>query len=192
MRKFYILAVLLLFFAGYAFSVQKMEAVLVNGKTILLPLAPVDPRALLMGDYMDLRYVVNADIRAALSKAKAARDNSNASQPKSRVEDTAVEGFAVLRLVNEPVPLAASFIRLDDGKPLLPGEFLLAYRERGHAVTTVATAFYFQEGTARQYEKARFGQFKVADNGKTVLVGLCDKQGKLIEAEIKADSQGDK
>ncbi|MFT4301841.1 MAG: GDYXXLXY domain-containing protein [Desulfovibrio sp.] len=189
MRKLYILSVLILFFAGYAFSVQKMETVLADGKTILLPLAPVDPRALLMGDYMDLRYIVNTDIRAALAKAKVVRDGSNPSQSKSRAEDTAVEGFAVLRISNEPVPQAASFIRLDDGKPLLPGEFLLGYRIRGRAVTTVATAFYFQEGTARQYEKARFGQFKVADNGKTVLVGLCDKQGKLIAPGANADAK---
>lgn len=192
MRKLYILAVLVLFFAGYAFSVQKMETVLANGKTILLPLAPVDPRALLMGDYMDLRYIVNTDIRAALAKARAARDGSNASQSKSRAEDTAADGFAVLRIVNEPVPQAASFVRLDDGKPLLPEEFLLGYKLRGRTVTTVATAFYFQEGTARQYEKARFGLFKVADNGKTVLVGLCDKQGKLIEPEAKNDAQDEK
>ena len=189
MRKLYILAVLMLFFAGYAFSVQKMETVLADGRTILLSLAPVDPRALLMGDYMDLRYIVNTDIRAALSKARAARDGGNASQTKSRAENTAAEGFAVLSIVNEPVPQGASFIRLDDGKPLLPEEFLLAYKVRGHTVATVATAFYFQEGTARQYEKARFGQFKVADNGKTVLVGLCDKQGKLIEPEAKAAAQ---
>lgn len=188
MRKLYILAVLVLFFAGYAFSVQKMETVLADGRTILLPLAPVDPRALLMGDYMDLRYIVNTDIRAALSKARSARDDSNPSRPGSRAEDTAAEGFAVLRIVNEPVPQAASFIRLDDGRPLLPGEFLLEYRLRGRAVATVATAFYFQEGTARQYEKGRFGQFKIAGNGKTVLVGLCDKQGKLIEPEAEVDA----
>ena len=66
MRKIYILLVLGLFFAGYAVSVQRMETVLADGKTILLPLAPRDPRALLMGDYMDLRYTVNDRIRDAL------------------------------------------------------------------------------------------------------------------------------
>ena len=57
MRRLYILAVLVLFLGGYAFSAYRMEAVLAEGKTILLALAPVDPRAPLMGDYMALRYV---------------------------------------------------------------------------------------------------------------------------------------
>ncbi len=170
MRKLYILLVLGLFFAGYAVSVQRMETVLADGKTILLPLAPVDPRALLMGDYMDLRYTVNDRIRNALRATKAAPGSV----------DAGAEGLAVLRVRNEPVPQAADFVRLDDGSPLRNDEFYLAYRLRGHRVITAATAYYFQEGSARQYENARFGQFKVAMNGKTVLVGLCNNEGKLI------------
>lgn len=55
----------------------------------------------------------------------------------------------MLRITNDPVPNAASFVRLDDGSPLQADEFLLAYRLRGYEVQTSATAFYFQEGTAR-------------------------------------------
>ena len=172
MRKLYILLVLGLFFTGYAVSVQRMETVLAEGKTILLPLAPVDPRALLMGDYMDLRYTVNDRIHDALRKAKAASGT-----------DAGAEGLAVLRVRNEPVPQAADFVRLDDGSPLRNDEFYLSYKLRGHRVITAATAYYFQEGTARHYENARFGQFKVAVSGKTVLVGLCNTEGKLIEPQ---------
>lgn len=190
MRKVYILTVLLLFFAGYVFSVQKMETVLADGKTILLPLAPVDPRALLMGDYMDLRYIVNDNIRSALSAAEAERAHRPLSQPKGKAKNTTTEGLAVLRVSNEPVPGVASFVRLDDGRPLLSDEFLLGYKLRGSVVTSAATAFYFQEGTAKRYEMARFGQFKIAGSGKTVMVGLCDKQGKLIEPEPDPGAQG--
>ena len=104
MRKIYILLVLGLFFAGYAVSVQRMETVLADGKTILLPLAPRDPRALLMGDYMDLRYMVNDRIRDALREAKTASGT-----------DAGAEGLAVLRVRHEPVAQAADFVRLDDG-----------------------------------------------------------------------------
>lgn len=65
MRRLYIMAVLVLFLGGYALAAQRMETVRAEGKTILLALAPVDPRAPLMGDYMALRYVVNNDIRKA-------------------------------------------------------------------------------------------------------------------------------
>ena len=208
MRKLYILAVLVLFLGGYGLSVYRMETVLAEGKTILLALAPVDPRAPLMGDYMALRYVVNNDIRKALRGQRAAQGaaqraaqmgaekgaseagasdsvingggvDGGASSPtagaKSRStydESRNAEGFAVLRITNDPLPHAASFVRLDDGSPLQADEFLLAYRLRGYEVLTAAPAFYFQEGTAHQYAGAKFGVFKLAPDGKTLLVGL--------------------
>ncbi|WP_298995583.1 GDYXXLXY domain-containing protein [uncultured Desulfovibrio sp.] len=208
MRKLYILAVLVLFLGGYVLSVYRMETVLAEGKTILLPLAPVDPRAPLMGDYMALRYVVNNDIRKALRGQRAAQGaaqkaaqmnaengaseagtsgnaingggtdggaRSPIASEKNRStydESSNAEGFAVLRITNAPVPHAASFVRLDDGSPLQDDEFLLAYRLRGYEVLTAATAFYFQEGTAQQHTGAKFGVFKLAPDGKTLLVGL--------------------
>ena len=195
MRKLYILAVLVLFLGGYALSVYRMETVLAEGKTILLPLAPVDPRAPLMGDYMALRYVVNNDIRNALRRQSAAQGaaqkaaqmsaengggtdgsarspTASANSRNTHDESRNAEGFAVLRITNDPVPHAASFVRLDDGSPLQADEFLLAYRLRGYEVLTAAPAFYFQEGTAPQYTGAKFGVFKLAPDGKTLLVGL--------------------
>ena len=191
MRRLYILAVLVLFLGGYAFSAYRMETVLAEGKTILLALAPVDPRAPLMGDYMALRYVVNNDIRKALNAQENAQRNAQknptiAAQkdeqkadpgdktPKSSEKKRNAEGFAVLRITDAPVPQAATFVRLHDGSPLQADEFLLAYRLRGHVVTSAAPAFYFQEGTASQYAGAKFGVFKLAADGKTLLVGLCD------------------
>ena len=173
MRKLYILAVLVLFLGGYALSVYRMETVLAEGKTILLPLAPVDPRAPLMGDYMALRYVVNNDIRKALNAQRNTQKTAgNGKVDASREQKHNAEGFAVLRITNEPVPQAAAFMRLYDGSPLQADEFLLAYRLRGYEVTSAAPAFYFQEGTAQQYVGAKFGVFKLAADGKTLLVGL--------------------
>ena len=177
MRRLYIMAVLVLFLGGYALAAQRMEAVRAEGKTILLALAPVDPRAPLMGDYMALRYVVNNDIRKALNAQRAAQraaqeNAGNGKADASREQKHNAEGFAVLRMTNDPVPQAATFVRLYDGSPLQADEFLLAYRLRGYEVTSAAPAFYFQEGTAQQYAGAKFGVFKLAADGKTLLVGL--------------------
>ena len=191
MRRLYILVVLVLFLGGYALAAHRMETVRAEGKTILLALAPVDPRAPLMGDYMALRYVVNNDIRKALTAQENAQKNAqgNAQEHAAKADQKAAtareqkrnaEGFAVLRITNDPVPQAATFVRLDDGSPLQADEFLLAYRLRGYEVTSAAPAFYFQEGTARQYAGAKFGIFKLAADGKTLLVGLCDGGGRVI------------
>ena len=176
MRRLYILAVLVLFLGGYALAAHRMETVLAEGKTILLALAPVDPRAPLMGDYMALRYVVNNDIRKALHAQRNAQENAlNEKTANTHKEKSNAEGFAVLRITNAPVPQAATFVRLHDGSPLQDDEFLLAYRLRGYEVTSAAPAFYFQERTARQYAGAKFGMFKLAADGKTLLVGLCQE-----------------
>lgn len=177
MRRLYILVVLVLFLGGYALAAQRMEAVRAEGKTILLALAPVDPRAPLMGDYMALRYVVNNDIRKALAAQENTQKNEQKADPdgktaKPREKKRNAEGFAVLRITNDPVPQAATFVRLYDGSPLQADEFLLGYRLRGYEVTSAAPAFYFQEGTAHQYAGAKFGVFKLAPDGKTLLVGL--------------------
>ncbi len=204
MRKAYIILVLMLFFLGYIFSVQKMEHIIADGKTVLLALAPVDPRALLMGDYMDLNYVVNGDIYKALRNAASAREPRGpdtappagqadaATRPQSAsAPDMPDQGLAVLRISNAPVPLAADFVRLYDGGPLHADEFLLAYKLRNRRVISLASAFYFEEGSAKRYEEGRFGQFKVADDGKALLMNLCDSQGQPIHYEkaAKNDAQ---
>lgn len=166
MRKIAILAILAVFFAGYAFSAARMENLRANGADILLPLAPVDPRALLMGDYMDLEYTVNGAIWSALRGARE-RDGN--------------EGRAVVRL--SPERREAVFARLDDGQPLAADEAFLAYKVRGRGVLTAATAFYFQEGHAAAYERARYGRMKVDGNGKTLLMALCDEKGADIVPE---------
>ena len=126
-----------------------------------------------MGDYMALRYVVNNDIRKALNAQRNTQKTAgNGKVDASREQKNNAEGFAVLRITNDPVPQAATFVRLHDGSPLQADEFLLAYRLRGYEVTSAAPAFYFQEGTAQQYVGAKFGVFKLAADGKTLLVGL--------------------
>ena len=165
MRKAAILAILAVFFAGYAFSAARMENLRANGVDILLPLAPVDPRALLMGDYMDLEYTVNRDIWSALRKADGRVAN----------ERDGSGGRAVVRL--SPERREAAFVRLDDGRPLAADEAFLAYKVRGRGVLTAAAAFYFQEGHAAAYERARYGRMKVDGNGKTLLMALCDESG---------------
>ena len=51
----------------------------------------------------------------------------------------------------------------------------LRYRLRGNQVWLGTNAYFFEEGSARHYERARFGEFRVdRDTGEAVLVGLRD------------------
>lgn len=131
------------------------ERVLASGQTVLLRLAPVDPRSLMQGDYMDLRYEVARSV------------------PESGTPD---EGSLVLRLDENEV---GHFVRVHGDEPLGPGEILLRYKRRG-SVRLGAESFFFQEGQAERYGRARYGELKVHADGKSVLVGLRDKDFKKL------------
>lgn len=127
------------------------ERILRDGTTVLLALAPRDPRSLLQGDYMALRYSIADDVASAAREAGVA------------------DGVAIVVLDSQGV---ASFLRLDDGEPLASGEHRLRFRKRGDAVRLATDAFFFEEGTAERYSDARFGELRVNAAGSAVLVGL--------------------
>ena len=179
MRNILVLVVLVVFFGGFGFSVSRMETLRANGADALIPLAPVDPRAILMGDYMELEFAVNEDIMRALREKYA-----KALLPQSGVAFLAETSLKDRRGKDVPNPQntvpAFAFSRLDDGSPVAPGEMPLAFKVRGRRVLTASSAFYFQEGDASAYEQARFGRMKLDGKGKTLLITLCDGDGRDI------------
>lgn len=135
--------------------VQK-EWLLQRGDLLLLPLETRDPRSLMQGDYMTLRYAI-------------ARDAGESAEPDGRL---------VVRVDADGV---ATFARYDRGEPLQPGEHLLRYRSRGaFGLRLGAESFFFQEGQGDRYAAARFGMLRVAASGDAVLAGLADAQRQPI------------
>lgn len=129
------------------FLIAKKENTLSTGRTVLMELAPVDPRSLMQGDYMILRYAIAREIS------------------ESQLAD---KGCIVVSLDKNDV---ASFVRVHKDENLQPGEHLLFYRNRG-GLRLGAESFMFQEGLADLYEDARYGELKVDKSGASVLVGL--------------------
>lgn len=147
--------------------VLQKQRVLDEGRTVLLALRPVDPRSLMQGDYMVLRYA-----EALVPAAEAA---------------PAVDGRMVVALDGDGV---ATFRRFDDGRALAGDEQYLRYRIRAPlGVSRSAEAaelhigaesFLFQEGHADAYALARYGVLKVAPDGSSVLAGLADAERRPI------------
>lgn len=139
---------------------QKQEIV-EDGRQVLLRLAPVDPRSLIQGDYMRLRYH---------GEVFPERDNH---------QELPWRGTVILVLDEFGV---ARFARIDDGAPLAPDEIRLAYRSgrRFGSLRYGAESFFFQEGHASLYADADFGVLRVDRDGASVLVGLAGKDGTLI------------
>lgn len=188
MRKLLIVAVLLALLGGVNWSAYKNEDTWQHGEKVVLELVPVDPRALLMGDYMTLNYAINTSIAKA---SREAWQNSPAGQkdPTERTLSLGLEknnsafpenGIAIIRLNNEKM---ATFVRLDNGNPLTQGEHRLFFRVRDERVQVAAAAYYFQEGYAGAYEQAKYGELRVDSNGKSLLVALLNKDLQRIEPE---------
>jgi uncharacterized membrane-anchored protein len=148
--------------AVFTWSVFSKERLLREGTTVLVPLGPKDPRSLMQGDYMRLRYAVPDRILNAATQRADRR------------------GLLVVKLDREG---RASFERVHEkGEELSSREHLLAYFWRGRQVDVGASGFFFEEGKGRLYETARFGELRVAASGSSVLVGLRDEQLKPLGA----------
>ena len=181
MRRLVILALLATVLGGYTLAVFQKERQLANGTEALLRLAPVDPRALLMGDYMTLEYALNRDIQRALEQEYGRKARTHRVGMGNTVWPAS--GRAVIRIPKsgEGIPKReAQFVRLDNGVALESGEAFLVFRVKGWGVTTASMAYYFQEGHGKVFESAVYGRVLLDANGKGLLVALCDAEGKDI------------
>ena len=150
------------------------EGVLEEGETVLLHLSPVDPRSLMQGDYMNLRYAVadSLDGRFDHSTEMARRIAEHEKGQPFRISTRdASEGRIIVALDSNHV---AGAVRADDGQGPGEREAYLRYKVRGGAIRFGAESFFFQEGTADRYSSAVYGELKVGADGKSVLVGLRD------------------
>lgn len=135
--------------------------IIAGGRLVLLEIRPVDPRSLLQGDYMALRYAEQL-------------------MPPEEVSTTLPRiGTAIVALDPHGV---AGFVRIDDGSPLAASEQRLRFKHaRGDgALQYGADAFFFQEGDADLYSDAKYGVLRVDADGNSVLVGLADASRNML------------
>jgi uncharacterized membrane-anchored protein len=151
MREVLALLVGLAILAGAGWTVRERERQLVEGRLVLLELAPVDPRSLMQGDYMAVRFKV---LDAAFGRGRSLA-----------VED----GRLVLRVDARGV---GQYVRRDGGEPLARDEVALRYRVRNGEARLATNAFFFPEGQGKVYEGARYGEARVSATGEVLLSGL--------------------
>jgi len=132
-------------------AIHAREKHLAEGAVVLLELAPLDPRSLMQGDYMALRFRLENEFSGG-ARARKAADGRIVVRPDARG--------------------VAAYVRLDGGEPLAAGELRLRYRVRDGKVKFATNAYFFQEGTARTYERARFGEFRATAGGDLLLTHL--------------------
>ena len=150
------------------FSIAGKERQLATGRVIYLELAPLDPRSLMQGDYMALRFRIANDARAAL------KPPGGVAMPEAQ---QSADGRIVAALDAAAI---ATYRRPDDGTPLAADEVVLRYRVRGGQMKFATNAYFFQEGTAQRYQGARYGEFRVAPDGELLLTSLRGKDNQPL------------
>jgi len=159
MRKALILVCGFVILALLNYTIYTRETLVRDGESVFLKLAPVDPRSLMQGDYMALRFDVAAAIDTAVDESQAKN------------------GYVILRKDELGV---GQFSHLDNGEALAANELRMLYRQRHQQIKFATNAFFFQEGKAELYEDAKYGEFKVAENGDSILVGMRDVELKPL------------
>lgn len=136
-------------------AVIDREQVLERGRVVLLELAPVDPRSLMQGDYMALRFAID-DVLAHRERAPAGRP------PRFAYLDVDAGGRARLAGVGDELSASAT-------------QVAVRIRMRDGAPSVGPNAFFFQEGQAEVFAGARWGELRVAADGTALLADLRDE-----------------
>ena len=150
-----------LVFALVNWDVRGKEQVIAHGQRILVPLVPVDPRSLMQGDYMDLRFALPAEVQEGLEKISA---------PVAYVRATVdAQGVATVKAL------------ADDAKTSGESEVILPLKQLKGRWVLVTDAYFFPEGQGDHFTQGRFGDLRVLPDGRALLVGLADEKGQEIK-----------
>jgi len=135
-----------------------MERTVQRGQSVLVELAPVDPRSLMQGDYMDLVFAIDR---------KLPRRQKNLPLPRYAYLSVDSQGRASLASTGEHLPAPANHIAV-------------RLRLQSRRTSIGPNAFFFQEGHGKIYEGAKWGELRVATNGTALLVALRDAQLQVL------------
>ena len=136
-------------------AIWQKQDLIAHGKPLFMALMPLDPRSLMQGDYMQLRF-------ATLDNHQLPPLHGMGAQRPRMVVQLDSRGVATVQRLHAP------------GQPLAPDEMLLELTPMDGNWVVVTDAWFFREGEALTWQAAKFGEFRVLPDGRALLVGLAD------------------
>ncbi len=156
-NKYILLLNLVLIVVLFNNSVWEKEKTLKTGTLVLIPLAPVDPRSLMQGDYMNLNYNLG--------------QVPNYHLPK--------RGYCIITIGNRQIAQVARYQK--KLVPLAKNEIPIKYFTGKYSTIRLgAESYFFREGTADRYTNAKYGGLVIDKEGNSILRGLYDDKRQLI------------
>jgi uncharacterized membrane-anchored protein len=143
-------------------AIWQKEDLIAQGQPVFVELAPVDPRSLMQGDFMRLNFRLPVDTQGELEQLLTRK------RPHAVARRDARGVATLLRIDAGGTALAADELRIE----LTPknGRWIL-----------VTDAWFFKEGDGERWSRARYGEFRVAADGRALLVGMADADLRRIE-----------
>lgn len=87
-------------------------------------------------------------------------------------------GFVIVQADEDNV---GRYVRVQaQAKPLSEKEFALPFRQTPQGIRVVTSDFFFSEGRAKEFDAAKYGEFRVDTKGRAVLTGLLDEDLKPL------------
>lgn len=145
------------------FAIWQKEDLIAHGRKVYVQLAPVDPRSLMQGDFMRLNWPLPDAGRVQEAPVTLRRP-----QVIARLDARGVA--QLLRVVG-------------DDSPRAPDEIGIELTPRGGRWMIVTDAWFFREGDAERWQRARYGEFRVLPDGSALLVGLADERLQPIPSD---------
>ena len=151
-------------------SIVKYEDVLANGKSIILKLAPVDPRSLMQGDFMLLNYAILDQVREQLE----------GEPEETRYDYRKRHAYLLLKQDAQGI---ATFCRLEFAPPAqfdsCQADVYLPLNITGRWPQLPTHSYFFAEGKGPYYAQAQYGEYRFK-NGKALLYRLLDENLKPL------------
>ncbi|MCG9729390.1 GDYXXLXY domain-containing protein [Shewanella sp. Isolate13] len=149
-------------------DIYQKEQQLAHGQVVRLALAPVDPRSLMQGDYMTLNYAIAAPLSTLLEV------ETGQGLVQVRLDNNRVASLVSVDQESASVTLTETGQNLS-GISATDEIVNIQYRVRHNQIKFASNAYFFEEGQAKRYEGAKYGQFRVDGQGALLLESLLDK-----------------
>ena len=158
----------------YAWQGQQIKT---RGEILFLELAPIDPLSLVQGQYMRLRFGVEQSYAATLEDQQV-------------IQNSLGDALGIIELDSNRVGTLSGLLNKSDRsrRHQQRGDFLLlqlhaqlgesprdSNTQQTYSIKIKQNSFLFQENTEDRYVQAKYGMFRVKENGCYILVNLADE-----------------
>lgn len=146
----------------FTVSVREKEAILAAGQTVYIALIPVDPRSMVQGDYMALRFFLPS------------------GQNDTKILESAPHPVGVMTIGANKIGMV-THIAAEAGSMAAPGERFVKLRRDKGSWSLGINAWFFREGQGKKFEAAKYGEFRLGPKGDLLLVAMADEHLKRID-----------